>query len=133
MIEDTKKTRKVRRPSKKVKKMHEEVVSKGILGATPPEAKKGGGVTKRDVNYTYGIIDGNQIKSKKTVRPNQFNIEDLVTLAEKGDILIKADIEDLDDPFGFEINDMFIKSAFARTNKTAIYYKFKKTTKTYDL
>ncbi len=131
MIEDKK--RKTRRVSKKVKKMHEEVVSKGILGATPPEGQKGGAVTKRDINYTYGIIDGNQVKSRKTVTPSQFNIEDLVTLAEKGDILIKADIEDLDDPFGVQINDLFIKSAFARTNKTAIYYKFKKTTKTHDL
>jgi hypothetical protein len=131
MIEDKK--RKTRRVSKKVKKMHEEAVSKGILGATSPEAKKGGGITKHDVNYTYGIIDGNEIRSRKTVRPSQFNIEDLVTLAEKGDILIKADIEDLDDPFGVQINDLFIKSAFARTNKTAIYYKFKKTTKKYDL
>lgn len=131
MIEDKK--RKTRRVSKKVKKMHEEVVSKGILGATPPESKTGGGVTKHDVNYTYGIIDGNSVTSKKTVRPNQFNVEDLVTLAEKGDILIKADIEDIDDPFGYQINDFYIKSAFARTNKTAVYYKFKKTTKTYGL
>lgn len=41
MIEDKK--RKTRRVSKKVKKMHEEVVSKGILGATPPDVKTGGG------------------------------------------------------------------------------------------
>jgi hypothetical protein len=60
MIEDTKKARKTRRVSKKVKKMHEEVVSKGILGATPPEAKKGGGpwdVYKIDVKKDDNVVE----------------------------------------------------------------------------
>ena len=60
MIQDKK--RKTRRVSKKVKKMHEDAVSKGVLGATAPEAKKGGGpwdVYKIDV-----LKDSNIVESK---------------------------------------------------------------------
>lgn len=58
MIEDKK--RKTRRVSKKVKKMHEDVVSKGIIGATPPESKTGGGpfdAYKIDIRRSGEVIE----------------------------------------------------------------------------
>ena len=62
MIEDKK--RKTRRVSKKVKKMHEEAVAKGVLGSTAPEAKKGGGawdIYKIDVKKDDTVVESKVI------------------------------------------------------------------------
>jgi hypothetical protein len=62
MIEDKK--RKTRRVSKKVKKMHEEAVAKGILGSTATEVKKGGGpwdVYKIDVKKDDSVVESKVI------------------------------------------------------------------------
>lgn len=124
MIEDTRKTRKVRRPSKKVKKMHEEVVSKGILGATPPESKVGGTATV----FTVGYYEDDKLKSKKNVSPSDLNIADMVRALNDNDYLIvKAFVRaDAKGPtksvFGYEIPG-------SPEEDYALYFKFKRTTK----
>jgi hypothetical protein len=59
------KPRKTRRVSKKVKKIHEEVVAKGVLGATAPtEPKKGGGpwdIYKIDVKKDDTVVESKVI------------------------------------------------------------------------
>ncbi len=123
MIEDTRKTRKVRRPSKKVKKMHEEVVSKGILGATPPESKIGGANTV----FTVGYYEDDKLKSKKNVSPSDLNIADMVRSLNNNDYLIvKAFVRTDGSPpskmFGFDVPG-------SASEDYAFYFKFKRTSK----
>jgi hypothetical protein len=83
MIEDKK--RKTRRVSKKVKKMHEEVVSKGILGATPPEGQKGGG-GPYDV-YKIDMKKGGEVVSselKDYIQTRFISLDDLLKKVESG-------------------------------------------------
>ena len=121
MIEDKK--RKTRRVSKKVKKMHEEVVSKGILGATPPESKIGGAATQ----FTVGFYEDDKLKSKRNVKPSDFNIADMVRSLNDNDYLIlkafvSADEKPPSKVFGFDIPG-------SAQEDYAIYFKFKRTSK----
>ena len=82
MIEDKK--RKTRRVSKKVKKMHEEGVSKGILGATPAERQKGG--NGMDI-YKIDVKNGDEVISselKNFIQLKFISLDDLLNKLESG-------------------------------------------------
>ena len=81
MIEDKK--RKTRRVSKKVKKMHEEAVSKGILGATPPEGQKGGSMEV----YKIDVKKGGEVVSselKDSIQIKFISLDDLLKKLDSG-------------------------------------------------
>lgn len=82
MIEDKK--RKTRRVSKKVKKMHEEAVAKGVLGAIAPEGQKGGGMMEI---YKIDIKKGGEVVSseiKDSIQTKFISLYDLLDKLESG-------------------------------------------------
>jgi hypothetical protein len=83
MIEDNK--RKTRRVSKKVKKMHEEAVAKGILGATQ-EAKKGGSMEV----YKIDIKKGGEVVSsevKDLIGIKFISLDDILKKLDSGNVM----------------------------------------------
>jgi hypothetical protein len=113
------KTRKTRRVSKKVKKMHEEVVAKGVLGAE----KVGGASTQ----FMVGYYEDDKLKSKKNVSPPDLNIADMVRSLNDNDyLIIKAFVRTDGSPpskiLGFNVPG-------TSEEDYAIYFKFKRTSK----
>lgn len=121
MIEDKK--HKTRRVSKKVKKMHEEAVNKGVLGATSPEVKVGGVATV----FTVGYYEDDKLKSKKNVSPSDLNVADMVRGLNDNDYLIvkafvRTDAKPASKVLGFDVPG-------SAEEDYAIYFKFKRTSK----
>lgn len=121
MIEDKK--RKTRRVSKKTKKIHEEVVSKGILGSTSPESKIGGAATQ----FTVGFYEDDKLKSKRNVTPSEFNIADMVRSLNDNDYLILKAFVSTDAKAPSKVLGFTVPGS--AEEDYAIYFKFKRTSK----
>jgi hypothetical protein len=85
MIED-KKSGKTRRVSKKVKKMHEEAVSTGLLGSTQQKGGNAGDVYKIDIKRGDEVVKSD-LKSDMDLL--FISLRDVLDMLEKGVVRIE--------------------------------------------
>jgi hypothetical protein len=126
--------RKTRRASK-AKKLHDDLVKKGKLGASVG----GGGVR---IKYTVAVIDNNKVIDRKIFDGDQFTLNDLMlSLADNDSIVVKYEQE----KYGTEWEKFWMrakdnirnaeKPPFANSglikqgDADVLYFKFKKANK----
>ena len=127
--------RKTRRASK-AKKIHDELVKKGKLGA-----KVGGTIIK----YTVAVLDNGKVVDKKTFNGDNITLNDLMaSLGTRDEIIIKFEKDKYLDPIQQMKAEMeqnmrramnpfgpspFPNNGFDQGNSDVLYFKFKKSNK----
>ena len=124
--------RKTRRASK-AKKLHDELVAKGKLGAT---------VGGKRAMYTVAIFDDGKLIEKKDFSGDKFTLNDLMgSLGDRDEVIVKFAQEkylndrdqkwaEMDERFEKAFGDPpFSRSGFNQGNADVLYFKFKKANK----